>query len=119
VCRELAALQTRLGAIRTFAPLPRKLDDTQPTTGYQDVRHVALSRVLAENVETIQVDWTLYGPKLAQVALTFGADDIDSVSSEDNESLGWRRSPLEEIRRSIRAAGLEPVERDGRFKRRG
>jgi aminodeoxyfutalosine synthase len=119
VCREVAALQTRLGSIRAFAPLPRNIDDTLPTTGYQDVKHIAMTRLLADNVESIQVDWSLYGPKLAQVALSFGADDIDSVSSEDDGSKGWRRSPLEEIRRNIRAAGLEPVERDGRFKRRG
>jgi aminodeoxyfutalosine synthase len=119
ICREVAALQTRLGSIRVFAPLARSLDDAEPTTGYQDVKRVALSRLLADNVATIQVDWALYGPKLAQVALTFGADDIDSVSPEDDGSLGTRRSPLEEVRRSIRAAGLEPFERDGRFARRG
>jgi aminodeoxyfutalosine synthase len=118
VCREVAALQTRLGAIRAFAPLARSIDATQPTTGYEDVKRIAISRVLADNVETIQVDWALYGPKLAQVALTFGADDIDSVAANDDASQGWRRSPVEEIRRSIRAAGFEPVERDGRFKRR-
>ena len=118
VCRDVAALQTKLGSIRVFAPLARKIDKTQPTTGYEDVRRVAISRLLADNVDTIQVDWELYGPKLAQVALTFGADDIDSVSAEDDESKGRRRSPVEEIRRSIQAAGFEPVERDGRFRRR-
>jgi aminodeoxyfutalosine synthase len=118
VCREVAALQTRLRAIRVFAPLARAIDATQPTTGYEDVRRIAISRVLADNVETIQVDWALYGPKLAQVALTFGADDIDSVAASDEAALGRRRSPVEEIRRSIKAAGFEPVERDGRFKRR-
>lgn len=115
VCREVSALQARLGTIRTFAPLARSLDTAQPTTGYEDVKRVAISRLLADNVDTIQVDWALYGPKLAQVALTFGADDIDSVSPEDDQSQGRRRSPLEEIRRSIKAAGFEPVERDGRF----
>ena len=43
-----------------------------------------------------------------------GADDVDSVSALDGD-LGRRRSPLEEIRGNIHAAGLEPVERDGRF----
>jgi aminodeoxyfutalosine synthase len=118
VCRLVAELQTRLRTIRAFAPLARKVDPTQPTTGYEDVKRVALSRLLADNIATIQVDWALYGPKLAQVALTFGADDIDSVSPEDDESQGRRRSPVEEIRRSIQAAGFEPVERDGRFNRR-
>lgn len=115
VCREVAALQTSLGAIRAFAPLARKIDATQPTTGYEDVKRIAIARLLAENVDTIQVDWALYGPKLAQVALTFGADDIDSVAPDDDQSQGRRRSPVEEIRRSIRAAGFEPVERDGKF----
>ena len=115
VCRDVAALQTRLRSIRVFAPLPRKIDDTQPTTGYEDVKRIAIARLLVDTVETIQVDWALYGPKLAQVGLTFGADDIDSVSPENDDSLGHRRSPIEEIQRSIRAAGFEPVERDANF----
>ena len=119
ICRDVAGLQTRLRAIRAFAPLARKIDTTQPTTGYEDVKRIAVARLLADNVDVIQVDWALYGPKLAQVALTFGADDIDSVAAEDDLSLGQRRSPIEEIRRSIRAAGFEPVERDGFYKRRG
>jgi len=118
VCRNVAALQTRVRAIRAFAPLARKIDETQPTTGYADVKRVAIARLLADNVDTIQVDWALYGPKLAQVALTFGADDIDSVSPDDDQSQGRRRSSVEEIRRSIHAAGFEPAERDGRFARR-
>jgi 2-iminoacetate synthase ThiH len=61
------------------------------------------------------VDWRAYGPKLAQVALIFGADDIDNVSPVDDVAEGRRRAPLEEIRRNIRAASLEPAERDGRF----
>lgn len=115
VCRDVASYQAKLGSIRVFAPLPRTIDPTQPTTGYEDVRRVALSRLLAGNVDTIQVDWALYGPKLAQVALTFGADDIDSVSADEDDSKGHRRSPIEEIHRSIRSAGFEPVERSGRW----
>jgi 2-iminoacetate synthase ThiH len=116
VCREVAAHQRRLQSIRAFAPLPREVNAAQPTTGYEDVKRVALARVLAGDVDTIQVDWALYGPKLAQVALTFGADDIDSVSPGDDDSQGRRRSPLEEIRRSIQSASFEPVERDGHWR---
>ena len=119
VCRDVADLQTRLRTIRAFAPLARTIDAAQPTTGYEDVKRIALARLIVDNVDTIQVDWALYGPKLAQVALTFGADDIDSVAAVDDDSHGRRRSPVEEIRRSIHAAGFEPVERDGRFARRG
>jgi aminodeoxyfutalosine synthase len=74
-----------------------------------------LARLLVDNIPTIQVDWLLYGPKLAQVALTVGADDVDGVSPEEETGQGRRRAPLEEIRRNIRAAGQEPVERNGRF----
>jgi aminodeoxyfutalosine synthase len=86
-----------------------------PTTGFDDVKRVALARLFLEDVPSIQVDWSLYGPKLAQVALTVGANDVDAVSPLDDSAEGRRRAPLEEIRRNIRAAGLDPVERDGRF----
>lgn len=53
---------------------------------------------------------------MAQVALTFGADDVDGVCPTDASEHGPRRAPLEAITRNIRAAGLVPVERDGRFR---
>ena len=101
-------------AARVFAPLPQVMYD-RPSTGYEDVRQVALARLLVDNIESIQVDWRRYGPQLAQVALTFGADDVDGVSPSDATVHGHRRAPLQEITRNIRAAGLVPVERDGRF----
>ena len=101
--------------VRAFAPLPRRVNPAAPTTGFEDVKHVALARLVCDNVPSIQVDWSLYGPKLAQVALTVGADDVDGVSAEDESTEGRRRAPLEEIRRNIIAAGQQPVERNGRF----
>jgi aminodeoxyfutalosine synthase len=113
--RQVAALQRSVGVLRAFAPLPRRVNPAVPTTGYEDVKRVALARLIADNVPSIQVDWALYGPKLAQVALTVGADDVDAVSAIEETAQGRRRSPLEEIRQNIRAAGQEPVERNGRF----
>jgi hypothetical protein len=110
-------IQSSIGGVRAFAPLPRVSSLAQPSTGYDDVKHVAVARLLAGNIDSIQVDWALYGPKLAQVALTMGADDVDSVSALEGD-LGRRRSPLEEIRGNIQAAGLEPVERDGSWRGR-
>ena len=113
--KEVADLQRAVAVVRVFAPLPRALNPAVPTTGYDDVKRVALARLIVDNIPSIQVDWARYGPKLAQVALTVGADDVDGVSAEDDTTEGRRRAPLEEIRRNIRAAGQEPVERNGRF----
>jgi 2-iminoacetate synthase ThiH len=113
--KRIADLQQSVGVIRAFAPLPRRLNPAAPTTGFDDVKRVALARLIVEGIPSIQVDWALYGPKLAQVALTMGADDVDAVSAEDDASQGHRRGPLEEIRRNIRAAGQQPAERNGRF----
>jgi aminodeoxyfutalosine synthase len=117
--RRAAELQHALGWLASFAPLPRSWPADSPTTGYEDVRQVALARLFADNIPSIQVDWSLYGPKLAQVALTVGADDLDAVTAIDDESEGRRRAPLEEVRRNIQAAALVPVERDGAYGRIG
>lgn len=103
--------------IEVFAPLPRKTGGSTPSTGYDDVHLVAMARLLVP-VHHIQVDWQRYGPKLAQVALTFGADDVDGVSPREEVIEGRRRSPLEEIRRNILAASGEPEERGALFSRR-
>lgn len=116
--KQIAELQYEVGVVQAFAPLPRSLNPAVPTTGFDDVKRVALARILLEAIPSIQVDWALYGPKLAQVALTVGADDLDAVSPVDDLSEGRRRAPLEEVRRNIEAAGFEPVERDGRFDQR-
>ena len=112
--RRVAAWGGALAHVHALAPLARELP-AQPTTGYRDLRQVALARLLVENVDSIQVDWSLYGPKLAQVALIFGASDVDAVAPDDGGRLGARRAPLAEIIRNIRASALVPVERNGRF----
>ncbi len=108
---KLRAIVERFPAIQTVAPLPREQSIAVPTTGYDDVRAVALARLALPSVKNIQVDWTQYGPKLAQVALTFGANDVDRVSTIDDPSLGHRRTSAEDVRRNIAAAGFEAVER--------
>ena len=111
------ALQDAVGGLHAVAPLPRVIDPTLPTTGYADVRQVALARLVLEDVASVQVHWGQYGPKLAQVALTVGADDLDAVPAADDLTHGSRRATLEDLRRNIIAAGLTPVERTGRHAR--
>ena len=110
-----ATLQQRSHCIQSVNPLPMSLNAMRPTTGYDDVKSVAIARLAAPNIPVVQVDWLRYGPKLAQVALTFGADDLDEVSPSDESLDGRRRAPLEEVRRNIEAAGFAPAARDGRF----
>lgn len=116
ILRRLEAVQRSSGSVRSFAPLARSWNAAAPSTGYEDVRHVAVARLFLAEVPTIQVDWALYGPKLAQVALTMGADDLDAVSALDDMPDGRRRAPLEEVLRNIRAAAFEPLERDARYR---
>jgi len=108
-------LRERFSIVQAINPLPMSLAAFRPTTGYEDVKVVALARLAVPEETHIQVDWQRYGPKLAQVALTFGADDLDNVSTSDEAPDGRRRAPLEEVRRNIEAAGFTPAERDGRF----
>jgi len=112
--RQVASWGASAAHVRSFAPLARATN-TRVTTGYDDGRRVALARLLVDNIDSIQVDWGRYGPKLAQVALIFGADDVDAVSPLDSRDQGPRRTPLEEITRNIRASALVPVQRDGYF----
>jgi aminodeoxyfutalosine synthase len=116
---RVAEAHAETGALRAFAPLPRVDPIETPSTGYDDVKTIALARLRCPASVVIQVDWPLYGPKLAQVALAYGAGDVDGVAAVDVANLGARRSPVEDISRQIRAAGGTPVERDGRFERRG
>ncbi|MCR4373405.1 MAG: hypothetical protein NUW22_00990 [Acidobacteria bacterium] len=118
MCIErVAALQAETSALRAFAPLPRFDEAGAPSTGYDDVRTIAVARLVCAAVPAIQVDWGMYGPKLAQVAIAYGADDIDNVPAIDTLGLGHRRSPAEDIARQITAAYATPVARNGRFER--
>jgi hypothetical protein len=104
----LARVRAATG-VRRFAPLPRAVAIDKPTTGYEDVRMVALARLALSGERapvSIEVDWSLYGPKLAQVALLFGADHLDAVSPTSDASLGRRRETVEDVERNIRAAGF-------------
>ncbi len=107
--------QRETGAAHAFAPLPRLDPVETPSTGYDDVKTIAAARLRCPASLVVQVDWPLYGPKLAQVALAYGAGDIDGIAPVDTLGLGHRRSPVEDIARQIRAAGGRPVERSGRF----
>jgi hypothetical protein len=113
---RVCACRSQAGAVFYISPLPRHAPRDRPTTGYEDLRMIALARLalqpLAEAGQRtcVEVDWSLYGPKLAQVALTFGADHLDAVPATSDASLGPRRQAVADVERNIRAAGFEPQE---------
>lgn len=115
---RLRAWQAATGVVRACVPLPVDVSHEQPTTGYDDMRHVAIARLVLDNVDHIQAHWTRMGAKLSQACLLFGADDVDAVPARDDMPHGPRRAIVEEVRRNLAAASLEPVERDGAFARR-
>jgi cyclic dehypoxanthinyl futalosine synthase len=91
---------------------PRDLVVLKPTvdviaTGMEYVKTVALTRLCLDNVPHIQASWNLFGLKVAQVALRFGADDLGSVDGT---------ATTEELRRLIRDAGFSPKQRDALFR---
>jgi len=108
-------LQREVGGVHAFAPLPRFDPRETPSTGYDDVRTIAIARLVCRNIPSIQVDWALYGPKLAQVAIAYGADDLDNVAAVETPGAGPRKSPRADIERQITAAWATPVARNGRF----
>jgi len=119
---KLRALQDETGGFQTFIPLAFHPDNTPlqhlpKTTGLMDIRQIAVSRLVLDNFPHIKAYWQMLTPKIAQIALRFGADDLDGTVIEEKiyhdagatTPQGLHR---QELVRLIREAGREPVERD-------
>lgn len=125
---RLREQQDRSGGFVTFIPLAyhpennnlgrtRKLDFT---TGFEDLRNLAISRLLLDNFAHIKGYWVMITPRLAQVSLAFGVSDMDGTVVEERiyhdagarTEQGMTRSDLAQL---IRAAGKVPVERDALY----
>ena len=119
---RLRDLQNETGGFLTFIPLAfhpqgTDLEGIRRPSGIDDLRMIAVSRLMLDNFPHIKVFWIMLGLKLAQVALHFGADDFDgtvveekithSVGAETPEGLS-----VPEILRLISETGTVPVERD-------
>ncbi|MGI5940204.1 MAG: aminofutalosine synthase MqnE [Thermoleophilia bacterium] len=118
--------QDRTGGFRAFIPLafqPKNtgLSHLPPTTGVDDLKTLAVSRLLLDNFSHIKTYWVMTGLKLAQVALFFGADDMHGTVVEEIISLMsgsefGQAVPKSELLRMIQDAGRIPVERDGWYR---
>jgi aminodeoxyfutalosine synthase len=122
---DLRALQDETGGFVTFIPLafqPWEAPAMEgvPTTGFDDLKAIAVARLMLDNVPHIKSYWTMIGPRLAQVGLSFGADDLDGTVMDekiahDAGAQTERALGIPELCRLIREAGRRPVERDTIF----
>lgn len=88
---------------------------TQPATGVEYLRVLALSRIYLDNVPNIQASWVTQGLKMAQVALRFGANDFGSTMLEENvvAAAGVKyRVTIDDIISAIKSSGFQPAQRD-------
>jgi aminodeoxyfutalosine synthase len=119
---RLRELQDETGGFQTFIPLAFHPDNTRlahipKASGVTDLRVMAISRLMLDNFPHVKAYWVMLGIQVAQMALSFGADDIDgTVVHEKIYHDAGSDSPQEmsvaEIRRLIAEAGRDPVERD-------
>jgi aminodeoxyfutalosine synthase len=119
---RLRELQDETGGFQTFIPLAfhpdnTRLDHIPKASGLMDLKTMAVARLMLDNFPHIKAYWVMLGIKTAQVALSFGADDLDgTVVHEKIYHDAGSDTPQElhvsEIRRLIEEAGRVPVERD-------
>lgn len=124
---RLRELQDETGGFQTFIPLAfhpdnSRMDDIPKPSGFMDLKTMAISRLMLDNIPHIKAYWVMLGMKTAQVALSFGADDIDgTVVHEKIYHEAGSESPQEmcvaDLERLIREAGRVPVERDTLYHR--
>jgi aminodeoxyfutalosine synthase len=116
------ALQDETGGFQAFIPLAFHPDNNQmrklpAPSAAETLRVHAVSRLMLDNIEHIKAFWIATGVEIAQLALWYGADDLDGTVQEEHiYHMAGSRTPESlttgEIRRLIRAAGRQPVERD-------
>jgi aminodeoxyfutalosine synthase len=119
---RLRELQDETGGFQTFIPLAfhpdnSEMDHIPKPSGVMDLKTMAISRLMLDNFPHIKAYWVMLGLKTAQVALSFGADDLDgTVVHEKIYHDAGAETPQDatvaEIRRLITEAGRIPVERD-------
>ena len=119
---RLRNLQDETHGFVTFIPLAFHPDNTPlhhipKTTGFDDIKAIAVARLMLDNIPHIKAYWVMMTPKVAQIALRFGADDIDGTIVEERIYHDAGATTQQSLRRNdllrlIRKAGRDPVERD-------
>ena len=123
---RLRALQDDTNGFVTFIPLAfhpanTALAHLSTTTGFDDLKQIAISRLILDNIPHIKAYWIMMTPSVAQIAQRFGANDIDGTVVEEKIYHDAGATTAQHLRRQdllrlIREAGREPVERDTTYK---
>ncbi len=122
---QLRNLQNQTKGFQTFIPLAfhpantelGKLVEWDETSGFMDLKNIAVSRLMLDNFPHIKAYWIMMSPRVAQIALRFGADDLDGTVAEEKiyHDAGAKTPQVmtrRQIVRLIKEAGFEPFERD-------
>jgi aminodeoxyfutalosine synthase len=126
----LRALQDETGGFLTYIPLAYHPDHNElgetlgrtgtATTGFDDLKNIAVGRLLLDNIPHVKTHWPMVTPFISQIALGFGCDDLEgTVVFERVYHEAGAGTPMwlsyDEIVTLIRGAGKEPVERDSLY----
>jgi cyclic dehypoxanthinyl futalosine synthase len=115
-------LQDETGGFRAFIPWSFQpegthLGEVKRASGFDYLRTVAVSRLMLDNLPNIQSSWLTQGPKMGQIALQYGVNDMGSTIIEEHvvskESVFM--IPLPEIERLIKDAGFTPARRNTKY----
>ena len=119
---KLRELQDKTGGFLAFIPLSFHAKNTEIkkflyTTGIDDLKTIAISRLFLDNISNIKAYWVMLTEKLAQVSLCFGANDLDGTVVKEKithfaDALSKEGITVEEIIHLIKKAGKIPIERD-------
>jgi aminodeoxyfutalosine synthase len=122
--RQLRALQDETGGFQTFIPLKYRnegnaLSHLDEVSVIEDLRQYAIARIYLDNFDHIKAYWPMIGRKTAQIALSYGVDDVDGTIDDTTKIYSMAGSEeqhpamtTEELIVLIRRAGFEPIERD-------
>lgn len=120
---KLREAQDETGGFLTFIPLAfsskgTRLADIPPTTGYLDLKAIAIGRLMLDNFPHVKAFWMMITPPVAQAAQWYGADDVDGtiveyeITHEIAEKSGEQQLTQRQLVQMILEAGRDPVERD-------
>lgn len=121
---RLRALQDQTGGLNAFIPLKYRnfgnsMSEIGETSLTDDLRTLAMSRLILDNVPHIKAYWVMYGKQTTELALKFGADDVDGTIDDSTKIYSMAgaddqkpRMSVEEIRQMAARVGYRAVERD-------